>query len=285
VSLTVNPEAVTGQSEGGLTASEAAARLRRDGRNELPQERQRGPLRIVRDAVREPMLQLLLAAGVIYLVIGDLAEALILLAFAVLNVGLVVVQESRTERALAALKDMTSPRALVVRDGMRQRIPGGEVVVGDLVVVAEGDRVPADARLLAGTDLEADESLLTGESVPVRKSVSSVEANDTRPGGDDTPNVWSGSLIVRGTGIAQVTATGARTEIGRIGKSLGAVESAPTPLQIQTRRLVRIFAIAGIGSSVFLTVAYGLLHGGWLAAILAGITLAMATCQRSFRLF
>jgi Ca2+-transporting ATPase len=282
VSLTVNPEPVTTSQECGLTASEASERLRRDGRNELPQERQRGPLRIVLDAVREPMLQLLLAAGVIYLVIGDLAEALILLAFAVLNLGLVVIQESRTERALAALKDMTSPRALVVRDGTRQRIPGGEVVVGDLVVVAEGDRVPADARLLAMVDLEADESLLTGESVPVRKSVSPIETNDTRPGGDDTPKVWSGSLIIRGTGLAQVTATGARTEIGRIGKSLGAVESAPTPLQIQTRRLVRIFAIVGIGSSVFLTVAYGLLHGGWLAGILAGITLAMATLPEEF---
>jgi Ca2+-transporting ATPase len=284
MSLTFNSEVVNAPTEHGLGAAEAAERLRRDGRNELPQERARGTLRIVLDAVREPMLQLLLAAGIIYLAIGDLAEALILLAFAVLNVILVVVQESRTEHALAALKDMTSPKALVVRDGLRQRIPGGDVVVGDLIVVSEGDRVPADARLLAGTDLEADESLLTGESVPVRKSASPVTTDDARPGGDDTPDVWSGSLIVRGTGLAQVTATGARTEIGRIGKSLASVESAPTPLQIQTRRLVRVFAVLGIGSSIFLTVAYGLLHGGWLAGILAGITLAMATLPEEFPL-
>jgi Ca2+-transporting ATPase len=284
MTVTVGQEAALTASERGLTAIEAAERLRDDGRNELPRERQRGPLRIVLDAVREPMLQLLLAAGVIYLVLGDLAEALILLAFAVLNVILVVVQESRTEHALAALKDMTSPRALVVRDGVRQRVPGGDVVVGDLVVVAEGDRVPADARLLVATDLEADESLLTGESIPVRKNAREPQANDTRPGGDDTSNVWSGSLIVRGTGLAWVTATGARTEIGRIGKSLGAVESAPTPLQVQTRRLVRVFAVLGIGSSVFLAVAYGLLRGGWLAGILAGITLAMATLPEEFPL-
>ena len=167
VTLDRRPEAVV--PEQGLTAEDAAERLRRDGRNELPQERQRSPFRIVLEALREPMLQLLLGAGVIYLVVGDLAEALILLAFAVLNVVLVVVQESRTERALAALKDLTSPSAFVIRDGTRQRISGADIVTGDIVVLVEGDRVPADARLLDVTDLEADESLLTGESVPGTK--------------------------------------------------------------------------------------------------------------------
>jgi P-type Ca2+ transporter type 2C len=230
------------------------------------------------------MLQLLLGAGIIYLVVGDLAEALILLAFAVLNVVLVVVQESRTERALAALKDLTSPSAFVIRDGTRQRIPGADIVAGDIVVLVEGDRVPADARLLDVTDLEADESLLTGESVPVRKTAAGSDTPDARPGGDDSPNVWSGSLIVRGNGLARVIATGARTEIGRIGKSLSALESAPTPLQIQTRKLVKIFAILGIGSSVVLAVVYGLLHGEWVKGILAGITLAMATLPEEFPL-
>lgn len=175
-------ERVVATADRGLTAPDAAARLLWDGRNELPQERQRSPLRIVLEAVREPMLQLLLGAGVIYLVVGDLAGALILLAFAVLNVFLVVVQESRTERALAALKDLTSPSAFVIRDSTRQRIPGGDVVAGDIVALVEGDRVPADARLLEVTDLEADESLLTGESVPVRKALGESETGDARPG-------------------------------------------------------------------------------------------------------
>ncbi len=275
---------VAAAPEQGLTSADAAERRSRDGPNELPQERQRGPFHIILEAVREPMLQLLLGAGVLYLFVGDLAEALILLAFAVLNVVLVVVQESRTEHALAALKDLTSPSAFVVRDGARERVPGADVVVGDIIVLVEGDRVPADASLLEVDGLQADESLLTGESVPVTKMAGHAETADARPGGNDSPNVWSGSLIVRGSGLARVVSTGVRTEIGRIGTSLGAVESAPTPLQIQTRTLVKIFAILGIGSSVVLTVVYGLLHGDWIKGVLAGITLAMATLPEEFPL-
>ena len=261
----------------GLTAQAAAQILLRDGPNALAQDGRRGPFRLVLEALREPMLQLLLAAGVIYLVLGNRTEALILLGFAVLNVALVVFQESRTERALAALKDLTSPHALVIRDGSRQSIPAVGVVAQDIVVLSEGDRVPADARLISAADLEADESLLTGESLPVRKKAGGTPVEDARPGGDDSSDVWSGSLIVRGAGLARVTATGARTEIGRIGKSLASVENAPTSLQLQTRRLVKLFAIFGVGLSVVLAVAYGYLHGEWLQGILAGITLAVAT--------
>lgn len=284
MSVTLAPARPATPPEQGLTAGAAVERLNADGLNELPQEKRRGPVRIVLEALREPMLQLLLGAGVVYLVIGDLAGALVLLAFAVVNVALVVVQESRTERALAALKDLTAAQAFVIRDGARQRIPGRDVVMGDTVILVEGDRVPADATLYAAADLEADESLLTGESVPVRKLPGADATDAPRPGGDGSRNVWSGSLVVRGAGLARVTATGARTEIGRIGTSLGAVESGPTPLQVQTRRLVRIFAVIGVGSSVVLAVAYGLIHGEWLAGILAGITLAMATLPEEFPL-
>jgi Ca2+-transporting ATPase len=288
MSLTLDSKPASAPPAQGLTSAQAQERLLRDGRNELPQERQRGPFRIIWDALREPMLQLLLAAGVVYLVVGDLTEALILLAFAIVNVALVVVQESRTERALAALKDLSSPSAFVIRDGVRRRVPGAEVVAGDVVVLVEGDRVPADALVLEASALEADESLLTGESVPVRKiageAASASTSTDIRPGGDDSPHVWSGSLVVRGAGMARVLATGAKTEIGRIGASLGAVESAPTPLQIQTRRLVKIFAVLGVGASVALTIGYGLLQGEWLKGVLAGITLAMATLPEEFPL-
>jgi len=200
----------------GLTQAEAESRLAAEGFNELPRARRRTPLRIVLEVLREPMLALLIAGGVVYLLLGSMEEALVLLAFACLSVGITVVQEARTERVLEALRDLTSPRALVIRGGERLRIAGREVARGDLIVLAEGDRVPADAVLLEATGLSADESLLTGEAVPVRKLVGTPDP-DTRPGGEDLPVVFSGSLIVGGSAIAKVTATGPASEIGKIG--------------------------------------------------------------------
>lgn len=230
------------------------------------------------------MLQLLLVAGVLYLILGDLAEASILLAFSLFDVCLVVVQEARTERALAALRSLASPRALVLRDGRRLSVPARELVVGDIIVVSEGDRVPADGVLTEAVNLEIDESLLTGESVPVRKAQRATNSADAPSAREDSACIWSGTLAVAGSGIARVVATGTRTEIGRIGTSLGQVESAPSPLHMQTRRLVRLFAAVGAGSAILLTLAHGLMHGGWLKSTLAGITLAMATLPEEFPL-
>jgi Ca2+-transporting ATPase len=261
----------------GLTESDAQARLKAEGYNELPRPGQRTPFRIVFEVLREPMMALLLGGGIIYLALGDRTEALILLAFATLSVSITVVQETRTEHVLEALRDLTSPRALVIRDGERKRIAGREVVRGDLVVLAEGDRVPADAVLVHGHDLQTDESLLTGESVPVRKVARGVTSPDGgRPGGDDLPYVFAGSLVVRGTGLSEVTATGALSEIGKIGHSLSTLETEPPRLREQTRRLVRNFAIAGGAVSVLAVVLYGVSRGGWLEALLAGIALGMS---------
>jgi P-type Ca2+ transporter type 2C len=267
----------------GLSAAEAKERLATEGLNALPQTARRTALRIVSEVLREPMLALLIGGGVVYLVLGNVEEAILLLVFACLSVAITVVQEARTERVLDALRDLTSPRALVVRDGVRQRIAGSDVVRGDLVVLAEGDRVPADARLIEAQDLQTDESLLTGESVPVRK-VPSAEAQDApkRPGGDDLPFVYSGTLIVRGLGLAEVLATGARSEIGRIGRSLGELETAAPHLQIQTRKLVRIFALVGAAVSLLVVVLYGTLRGGWLDAVLAGIAVGMSMLPEEF---
>src|SRR4029077_3905076 len=184
----------------GLTEAEAQVRLRAEGFNDLPKTDHRTFLRIIGDVLREPMFSLLLGAGVIYLVLGDLTEALMLLVFAIISVSITVVQELRSERVLEALHKMTSPRALVIRDGVRRRIPGREVVRGDAVVVLEGDRVPADAVLAAAGNLLVDESLLTGESVPVRKSPGDGAAAMARPGGEDLPFVFSGTLVVGGEG-------------------------------------------------------------------------------------
>ncbi|WP_298871638.1 cation-translocating P-type ATPase [uncultured Bradyrhizobium sp.] len=268
----------------GLTASEAQARLKAEGFNELPRAGRRTILRLIIEVLREPMLLLLLAGGLIYFVLGDLGEALLLLAFASISIVITVVQEARTERVLDALRDLTSPRALVIRDGERLRIPGREVARGDLIVLSEGDRVAADATVLRCIDLLLDESLLTGESVPVRKQASPSAETSIAPhaGGDDQPFVFSGTLVVRGSGMAEVTSTGVLSEIGKIGQSLHSLATEAPRLQQQTTRLVATFAVASafvIGLTILL---YGLYRGGWLDGVLAGIALGMAMLPEEF---
>jgi Ca2+-transporting ATPase len=262
----------------GLREADAQTRLKTHGYNELPRANQRTAFRIVLEVLREPMLALLLGGGAIYLVLGDLKEAIILLVFASMSVLITVIQEARTERVLEALRDLTSPRALVIRDGERRRIAGREVVCGDLVVLTEGDRVPADAVLLEQHDLYTDESLLTGESIAVRKTARRYGAPSAgqRPGGDDLPYVFSGALVVRGIAIGEVIAIGVDSEIGKIGQSLSTLEIEPPRLQKQTRRLVRVFAIVGGAVSLLAVLLYGTLRGGWLDAVLAGIALGMS---------
>lgn len=268
----------------GLTEAQAAERLREHGPNELPQAARRTGWRIAAEVAREPMLQLLAGAGAIYLVLGDVGEACVLLAFVVLSMLISLVQETRTERVLEALRDLSSPRALVLRGGERKRIAGREVVPGDLVVLEEGDRVPADARLLLANDLLTDESLLTGESVPVGKVTWAEGQGQPRPGGDGQAWVYAGSMVVRGQGVAEVSATGARSEMGRIGVALRQIESSQPALQRQTRALVRTFAVAGVSLSVLVALLYFWTRGDVLAAVLAGITLAMSLLPQEFPL-
>ena len=270
----------------GLSEAEAARRLQADGPNELPQAGRRTAWRIVGEVVREPMVQLLLGAGLIYLVLGDVGEALVLMSFVLLSVGISVYQEGRTERVLDALRDLSSPRALVIRGGQRRRVAGREVVPGDWLVLAEGDRVPADAVLREAHELQTDESLLTGESVPVRKLAlaAGLPPPELRPGGDDLPLVFSGSLVVRGHALAEVVATGPRSQIGGIGQALQSIEAAPSTLQRQTRQMVRLFAVLGVSLSLFVIVLHGWSRGDWLQAVLSGITLAMSMLPQEFPL-
>ena len=268
----------------GLSQAEASARLAAEGPNQLPEAERRTLLRIVLDVLREPMFGLLLGAGAIYLLLGDLREALVLLGFATISVGIAIVQESRSERVLAALRDLTSPRALVIRDGKHTRIAGREVVRGDVVVLAEGDRVPADGIVRRGQDLLTDEALLTGEALPVRKVATSDFPSELKIGGDDLPFVFSGTLVVRGHGLAEVTATGPRSQIGKIGSALGAIKSEAPPLQAQTRRLVRAMAILGITAAGLVVGLYGLLRHSWLEGLLGGIALSMSMLPEEFPL-
>ena len=230
----------------GLNGDEVQERLQQEGPNELPAQKKRSLLTIGFEVVREPMFLMLVAAGSLYLFMGEPADALMLLGFVFVVMAITIIQERRTERSLEALRDLSSPRALVIRDGVHRRIAGRDVVRGDLVVLSEGDRVPADGLLRRGINLSTDESLLTGESVPVRK-LPSVDARELdTPGGDDLPSVFSGTLVTAGQGIAEIVATGLRSELGKIGKALEQVEPEPTLLQKETGRLVRTFAIVGL---------------------------------------
>jgi Ca2+-transporting ATPase len=268
----------------GLAEAEATARLQAEGFNDLPSAERRTLVHIVGDVLREPMFALLLGAGAVYLVLGDLGEAAMLLAFATFSVLITVVQQTRSERVLDALRDIASPRALVIRDGQRRRIPGREVVRGDTIVLLEGDRVPADAVLVAVRGLQVDESLLTGESITVHKTQALDSLAMARPGGENTPFVYSGTLVVQGEGVALVQATGLRSELGKIGQSLRQIASEPPRLQTQTRRLVGVFAAIGIAVSLLVIVVYGVVHGDWLQAVLGGIALGMSMLPEEFPL-
>ena len=266
----------------GLSHHEAAERLSRDGFNELPSAKRRGLLALALDVVREPMLLLLVCTGVIYLLLGDPQEAAALVIAILVIVVISIYQQHKTERALEALRDLSSPRALVIRDGERKRIPGREVVRGDLIVLQEGDRVPADGMVLECRNLFVDESLLTGESVAVLKNPVSCDAAMSPLGGDNAPFVFSGTLVVQGRGTAVVKATGPRTELGKIGHSLTSLQPESTPLERETRRAVSILAIAGIASCVTVAAVYGYMQASWLRGALAGLTLAISMIPEEF---
>lgn len=271
----------------GLSQAVASSRLKNEGMNELPASNKRDLFGIALEVLQEPMFLLLVIAGAIYLLLGDVNDALMLLGFVFVVMAITIYQENKTEKVLEALRDLTSPRALVIRDGIEQRIAGREVVRGDLMILSEGDRVAADAVLVSCNHFSADESLLTGESVAVRKiaqpdAIQEKTIEVAPPGGDGLPFVYSGSLVVQGRGMAQVLATGQHSEIGKIGKALQGLETETTSLQQEIRRLVRNLAILGTLLSLLLFVIYGLTRGDWMHGLLSGITLAMSILPEEY---
>ena len=266
----------------GLTNEQVLEKQRLEGFNELPSSKPKNLFTIAWGVVKEPMFLLLVACGTLYLVLGYIQEGLMLLGFVFVIMGIEFYQEKKTEKALDALKDMASPRALVIREGVEKRIAGRDVVTDDLIILQEGDRVPADATVLYAVNLMADESLLTGESVSVGKSEWNGTDENIQPGGDELPFVYSGSMIVQGNGIVKVTAIGSNTEIGKIGKALDSVVEEPTKLKTEMGVLVKRLAIIGISLCALVILVYTLTRGDLLKGFLAGITLAMAMLPEEF---
>jgi len=269
----------------GLGHAEARALLDTHGRNTLGDEAARPLWRTAMAVLLEPMFLLLCAGVVLYALLGDLREALALMVSVVVMMGITIVQSRRTESALEALRELASPQAVVVREGERCRIDARDVVPGDLMVVAEGDRVPADGVLFDARNLAVDESLLTGESVPVDKRADP-EAGEApwmrRPAEGAPECVYAGTLAVQGQGMAQVLSTGARSEMGRIGKALKLVDGGRTPLQMATDRIVGRLAVVVLVLAVVVTVILGVQRGDWVGAGLAGIAWAMALMPEEF---
>src|SRR5690348_1546441 len=267
-----------------LSDAEAFARLDRFGPNVLQEAAPRGLADIVRATLREPMFLFLLAAAGLYLVIGDLGEGLFMIGGAAASIGMVVFQEARSERALAALRELAQPFARVVRSGIEKRVPARDLVPGDTVLTGEGERIPADGVLITGDVLTVDESTLTGESVPVTKrpapSIAEFPAGG-RPGGDQTPFLFAGTLVVRGQGVTRILCTGASTQLGRIGASLATIETEPTPLQQTSTRVIARLAIVALAFCAVVAIAYGVFRSEWFNGALAGITLAISLLPRS----
>lgn len=271
----------------GLSSAEALRRLAVFGRNEIPLGARRSLWQTTREVLTEPMFLLLLVAASAYLLLGDLAEGALLGFFAVLTIGLVIMQQRRGEKALEALRALGAPMAVVIRDGRTQKIASALIVSGDLMVLDAGERVAADGVLLSCRELSIDESLLTGESVPVRKRPRDIGRDvdvAAEPGGDDLPSAFSGTLVANGEGIALVTATGARTRAGAIGRSLAAIDTEPTRLQKNTGKLVRLFGAFAVVVSLSLLLFYGLARGNWVQGLLSAIALAMAMLPEEFPL-
>ncbi|KAJ4457213.1 ion-transporting P-type ATPase [Paratrimastix pyriformis] len=295
---TVGPGRMRDRLFGMAGTAEVERLLAKDGWNELNTEKPKTLLSIIFGVLTEPMFLLLLGGAILYFILGEWKEAMMLLFFVLFIIALTIYEERKTENALAALKKLASPRSLVVRDKVAKRIPSRELVRGDIVGVYEGDRIPADGILLEGLNLSVDESILTGESFPVSKSQidNPVENNDLElpaqinaheqaahaatvqhPAADPatgvpqgfqaasaahphraSPFLYSGTLVVRGQGVMQVKATGPRTEFGRIGKMLSEVKQEKTPLEKETRRLVLNMLVIGMILCVAVTVLYGL---------------------------
>lgn len=269
------------KNEIGLSSKEALQRLKEHGYNTLPSSKRRTILNIIFDVIREPMLLLLLLAMSLYLLFGELQEGLALTTFVCLIIAIELYQHRKTENALKKLHELTSPRALAIRDGKPSRISGNEVVPDDVIMINEGDRIPADGFLISANDLQIDESLLTGESLPVFKK-SPTQKQLFIPQENNMYFVYSGTMVVQGQGTYRVCATGQNTSIGKIGLSLQTLETETSPLQKQVVKLVKIFTLIGLIVSVLLVVILSMLQGDLLKALLSGIALAMSLLPEEF---
>jgi Ca2+-transporting ATPase len=255
----------------GLSTAEAQARLLRHGPNSLPSPERKSLAGMVLSAAGQPMVLLLLACTLLYALLGSAFDSVVLSLSIGVVIAISVYQEQRTQRVLEALRELSSPRSTVIRDGAVLRIASHELVEGDRLLAQEGDRLACDARLVEAHSLRIDESLLTGESVPIDKAPSC-----------DADMLYAGTLVVQGDGVAIVTATATRTALGRIGGSLAAVQPRSSRLHEELKRLVRAVALLALATCLMATTLFAWRDGSWSAGMLVGLTLAMSIVPEEF---
>lgn len=261
----------------GLSDQEAMLALQKFGYNELPAARPKNVWHIAREVMREPMFVLLIGCGTLYLMLGDYKEGVILMSSIFLIIGITFYQYRKTERALEALKELSAPKAIVIRNGVQQKIPGRELVPDDIIIVAEGDRVPADANIISSLNLFVDESMLTGESMPVLKNASLQE-------GVEKPEsvISSGTMVVQGKATAKVIRTGVLTAVGKIGTSISLIKDEPTALQKEMKKLIRRLGIIGIVISISVVIVYFISRDNFIQSLLVGLSASMAILPEEF---
>lgn len=264
-------------TQAGLSSKQAVLNLKLYGFNELPSSKKSVFFSFLFKLFQEPMFLFLMIGAGLYFFLGSKIEGMMLLSFILVIMALTSYQQNKSDKAILSLHNLSSPRALVVRDGVCVRIAGREVVPDDIIVLNEGDSICADAQVLFCNNLLVNEAILTGES----NAVSKLAAPDqvvtvSRPGGDNLPFVYSGTQIVQGNGYAKVVATGAKTQMGLIGKNLVDSLIERTDLQRETDILVRNFAIFGLILCIVVAIGYGITRADWLNGFLVGITLAMS---------
>jgi Ca2+-transporting ATPase len=270
--------------EKGLTTKQALELQKQYGKNELSSQKKENFFIKVLHILAEPMFLLLLSAATIYFILGEPRDGIIMLIFVIVIISIDVIQEWKTDKTLNALKSLSAPKITVIRDDKEQEIDSSELVPGDIMLVHEGIKIPADGKVIKCSGLKVDESTLTGESENVWKTTEEYTGTDYWR----NDYCYQGTLVIQGTGIIKVDKTGSNTEYGKIGKSISSVQNTKTPLQKQTDKLVEVCAVIAfilfilVGILTYFNLPDHSLRDRLIESILSGITLAMAMIPEEF---
>ena len=266
---------VVNTSEKGLSDTEVAERLKQNGKNELRAKPPKTLLQMLKEQILDPMVCILIVAAVISAVLQEWTEAGVIFAIVILNAAIGIVQEKKAQSSLEALRDMSAPTARVLRQGEESVIPAAELVVGDIVLLCDGDMVPADVRLIDSANLKIQEASLTGESVPAEKDADAV-LPETCTLGDRSNMAYSSSIVIYGRGTGVVIATGMNTEVGNIAGMLDNQDELDTPLKRKLNAVGKILTIVGLIVCILIFVIGAIYQRPLIPQLLVAISLAIS---------